>query len=130
MGGEDDREATKEEGAADAVSQRFLLMLARQAQHEHREHHRVVSAEETFEDNEQQDRDDIGEGEIHEGARRLSMTHRAGRCRQERAQRPDRPSGVACPVKSRCSSEASLLTRTVSTPTLDSCEAGPAMPCR
>jgi len=124
---EDDRDATKEEGAADAVSQRFLLMLARQAQHEHREHHRVVSAEETFEDNEQQDRDEVGEGEIHEGARRLSMTHRAGRSARSG---PERPSGVACPVKSRCSSEASLLTRTVSTPTLDSCEAGPAMPCR
>ena len=57
--GEKRRDGAKRERADDAVAQRLLLILLRQPQHQHGQHHRVVGAEKPLEHDEERDRDEI-----------------------------------------------------------------------
>ena len=53
------------EGTQDAVTQRLLLLGLREPQHENRQHHRVVRAEQPFEEDQQADGDEVGELDVH-----------------------------------------------------------------
>jgi hypothetical protein len=64
--GEQRREDAKGERAEDAVSERFALFAAREPQHEDREHQRVVGTEQSFEKDEQANRQKIGQVNIHQ----------------------------------------------------------------
>ena len=60
MDGADRRQRPEDEGADDAVAQRRALLLRRQAEDQHRQHHRVVGAQQAFEQDEQGDGEEIG----------------------------------------------------------------------
>ena len=59
------REDAEDEGADDAVAQRLALLAARQAEHQDRQHQRVVGAEQPFEEHEQGDGDEISRMYVH-----------------------------------------------------------------
>ena len=53
-------ERPEAERAEDAVAQRFLLLLARQPEHQHRQHHGVVGTEQALQRHQQRDGDEVG----------------------------------------------------------------------
>ena len=63
------RQDAEDERAENAIAQRFLLLVARQAEDENCEHQRVVGAEQPLEQDQQGDREQVGGVEIHSGAR-------------------------------------------------------------
>ncbi len=67
--GEQRREDAERERAGNAVAERLALLLARQPEHEDRQDERVVGAEEPLEHDEQADRQEIREMDVHSGCR-------------------------------------------------------------
>ena len=57
----------EEEGAEDAVAQGRLLLVTRQPEHQHRQNHRVVGAQQAFEQDQQGDGDEVGRAKDTEG---------------------------------------------------------------
>ena len=66
---QEDRHAAEQEGADNAVAERLLLLVARQAEHQDREDHRVVGAQKPFEQDEEGDGDEVGRREPGPGHR-------------------------------------------------------------
>ena len=58
--GQQRRHGTERKGAADPVSQRFALLRLGKAEHENREHHRVVGAQQSFEGDQERDGEKVG----------------------------------------------------------------------
>jgi hypothetical protein len=70
MNGEQRGKDPEEECPENPVAQGLLLLMPRQAEHENGEDECVVGAEEPLEGNKQTDGDQIGDVEVHSGARR------------------------------------------------------------
>ena len=58
--GEQRRDGAERERADDAVAQRLLLLRFGKAEHQDRQHHRVVGAQQAFERDQQADGDEVG----------------------------------------------------------------------
>src|SRR5579862_8252628 len=54
------RDGAKRKSAHDAVAQRLALLLFRKTEREDGQHHRVVGAQQAFEQHEQRDGDEVG----------------------------------------------------------------------
>jgi hypothetical protein len=65
--GEQRGDGAEREGPRHAVSQRLFALRLRQAEHQDRKHHRVVGAQQTFERDQQANRDEIGRREHRSG---------------------------------------------------------------
>ena len=64
---EDGRGNAEDERPDDAVAQRLLALVPGETEHEHSQHHGVVRAQQSLEDDEENDCEEVGNLEVHGG---------------------------------------------------------------